>query len=260
MTTTLGGPHRRAAGRGRLRVKEEVRRWQQENEEAVRANEAGGRSEQPLPCPFVTRADFDRLVRDRCAGSPDAGDTTPVLEWLHRTGVVFWRERLFGDRVLVDQRWAIKGIYTLFERERTAHRLTMAAGIFRPHHLARWAWDAAGYTAAEQALFLEFMRSCGLCFELLSGREAADGKPAYVAPEYLREDGDAALDQERGDWRRGFDGRPEVQVSATHPFLGKGVAKALVNRAGTRWGRSALRGAGAWPSPPTGHRGDPSRK
>src|SRR5262249_22237602 len=112
VAATLGGPEKREAGQGRLKVKAVLRAWQAENDAAVRANEATGTTN-PLPYPFILRGKFDEIVREHCAGSADAQDTSYVLEWLHRTGVVFRNQDLFGERILVDQRWAIEGIYTL---------------------------------------------------------------------------------------------------------------------------------------------------
>jgi internalin A len=240
VATVLGGPEKRAAGQGRLRVKEVLRRWQKENDTIARANEDAGGDRQPLPHPFMTRADFDRLVRDHCKGSPDADDTTPVLQWLHRTGVVFWNERLFGGRIVVDQRWAIQGIYWLLDREHTYHELEMASGVFTPHDLDRWAWDGAGYKADEQGLFLSFMQSCGLCFQLLTEKEAADGKPVYVAPQYLPEGDESQVEGSRRDLRRGLGARPKEDESVAHQFLGEGVAAAMINRIGARWSRAAV--------------------
>jgi hypothetical protein len=240
VATVLGGPAKRAVGKGRLKVKEIVRRCQMENDNAVRANESAGPARQPLPRPFVTRAEFDQLVYEHCAGSPDAGDTTPVLEWLDRTGVVFWNKELFGDRILVDQRWAIQGIYTLLDREHTHQFLSMACGHFTGEDLSRWAWEATGYTAEEQQLFLTFMQSCGLCFLLLGEDEVPDGRPVYVAPEYLPTSDHEQVGRARRELRRGLDERPDVEVSAAHPLLGEGVLVAMINGVGATWSRSAV--------------------
>jgi internalin A len=236
----LGGPEKRAAGKGRLAVKGVLRGWQAENDAVVRGNEAAGKPGQRLPHPFITRATFDELVRAHCAGSPDAEDTSYVLEWLHRTGVVFWNKELFGDRILVDQRWAIQGIYTLLDRERSYPRLLPAFGRFTARNLAQWAWDAAGYNAKEQRLFLEFMQACGLCFLLLKEDESATRQAVYVAPEYLPGEDNPLIRQRRAELRRGLDERPAAEVSAEHPFLGEGVAGMLINRVGAKWSRSAV--------------------
>ncbi len=234
----LGGPEKRATGKGRLAVKAEIRGWQAENEKVVRANEVGDEPKKPLPYPFTTRAVFDQIVRKYCAGSLDAEDTSYVLQWLHRTGVVFWNEELFGERILIDQRWAIQGIYTLLDRELAYSRLQTAHGKFTAANLAEWAWDVAGYSSEEQRLFLEFMQACGLCFLLLKEDEAAEGRAVYVAPEYLPDE--TVMQDRRSELRRGLGDEPKAEVCATHPALGEAVAQAMINRIGEKWSRSAV--------------------
>ncbi len=240
VAAVLGGPEKRAAGKGRLAVKEVVRGWQAANDTVVRANETAGGNKQPLPYPFVTRAGFDAIVRQHCAGSPDADDTSYVLQWLHRTGVLYWNEALFGERVLIDQRWAIQGIYTLLDREVSYPRLQPALGRFTAAHLARWAWDAAGYSPEEQRLFLKFMQSCGLCFLLLKAEESAAGQAVYVAPDYLPGEDNPSVADRRAELRRGLGDEPAVEVCTGHPGLGEGVARALMNQVGAKWSRSAV--------------------
>jgi internalin A len=240
VAVALGGPKKRGEGKGRLKVKAVLRQWQEAHDQGVRAERNCKATAVALPQAFVTRAEFDQLVRDQCAGSSDAEDTTSMLEWLHRTGVVFWNERFFGERILVDQRWAIQGIYTLLDRERTAHNLRLAAGIFTAENLADWAWDEAGYTDYEQRLFLVFMQSCGLCFRLMSEEESADGRAVYLAPQYLPEGDDEDIKQGRRGLRRGLDPQPAMDVAVSHPFLGESVAAAMINCVGARWSRSAI--------------------
>jgi internalin A len=242
----LGRPRKRAVGKGRKAVKNEVRAWQAENEETVKANEAaeasGNLLRQELPYPFVTREFFDTRVREHCAGSPDAEDTTPVLKWLHRTGVVFWDERgRFGDRILVDQRWAIQGIYTLLNCERTWDKLALTRGKFTPTELAEWVWNDAGYEPDHQRLFLRFMESCGLCFQLLKEEETVSRQAVYVALEALPEKDSASEDDLRDLYRQAkLAPQPVARAQVEDHLLHNGVAKALLNRIGSFWRRSAV--------------------
>jgi internalin A len=240
IASTLGGPEKRAVGKGRLAVKRVLRRMQEENDVVARANDVVGTVKRPLPFPVMTRSDFDNLVREQCAGSHDASNTTPVLEWLHRTGVVFWNEKLFGERILTDQRWAINGIYTLLDRELTCAKLDMACGHFTLENLGEWAWDGAGYTNEEQRLFLNFMQSCGLCFPLLLNEETRAGKALYVAPEYLPPGDYPPVWEARYQLQSAFDDLSPVKLRAAHAFLGDGVALALINQIGRKWSRSAV--------------------
>lgn len=61
----------------------------------------------------------------------------------------------------------------------------MQEGRFTPSQLRTWIWEEEGYDANEQALFLDFMESCGIAVQLLRGRETKHGEPLYLAPQYL---------------------------------------------------------------------------
>ena len=47
------------------------------------------------------------------------------IDYLHRTGQVFWRAELFDQQVVLDQAWALSGIYAVLDR---AHTLPIIRG------------------------------------------------------------------------------------------------------------------------------------
>jgi internalin A len=106
-----------------------------------------------------------------------------LLQYLHRTGVVFHRPDLMQDRIVLDQAWALEAIYAVFERSDAYYRIKSDRGRFRPSDLAATAWRDR--SEADRALFLEMMRECGVCFQPREGDLDTGEEPVYVAPELL---------------------------------------------------------------------------
>jgi internalin A len=103
-----------------------------------------------------------------------------LLQYLHITGVLYHDERLFGGNIILDQKWAIEGINTLFDREKCYYELHLKKGRFTRADLAHLAW--ADKTPREQELYLNFMESCEICFPLESKSGTAH---EYIAPHFL---------------------------------------------------------------------------
>ncbi len=242
VSAALGESGRRILPRARLDIKKRIRKLQAANDETMRANEGhGAKRQRPLHA-FVERAAFRGIIDECCNGRGlppcEASDTDAVLTWLHRTGVVFWDERLFGDRVVLDQRWVLQGLYTLLDTERVYHHLRSASGRFTPARLREWAWDEAGYDEDERRLFLAFMSSCGLCFPL-DDADSDSPYTEYLALEYLPLGNNPGVEAGRGRLRAMYGGDPAANWQAASPFLGEGVARTLVNGFGRQWGRDA---------------------
>ncbi|HMQ64075.1 MAG TPA: COR domain-containing protein [Flavilitoribacter sp.] len=89
-------------------------------------------------------------------------DSKYVLNWLKETGVLFHREGMFNDRIILDQEWAIRAIYTIFSRGKGGayYQLLSQQGRFTGADLAK-IWDK--FETPEQQLFLDFMLTCELC-------------------------------------------------------------------------------------------------
>jgi internalin A len=157
-----------------------------------------------------------------------------VLTLLHRSGFLFASPRM-PDRVILDQRWAVQGIYTLFDREEGCWRkLEGAGGKFTLRDLREWIWTKKGYAETEQAVFLEMMLACGICFQLLPEWLTPDAQAVYVAP--------AALPEE--DW---FRARVEADRAGLPEREWKPVAnvpeedwRAIQVKLGEIWGRTAV--------------------
>ena len=125
-----------------------------------------------LPCPLISVVTVRCLcpsIESICDEAGNVSDTGQFLRFLHNAGVVFWREGLFEDRIVLDQAWVLDAIYTVFNREKCLEALRLRAGRFTREELGLMVWDEH-YTPEEQDLFVSFMRSCSICFEVSKGK------------------------------------------------------------------------------------------
>ena len=107
-----------------------------------------------------------------------------LLDYLHATGVVYYDKDLFDGHIILDQKWAIEGINTLFERTTVKPRIeNETGGIFSLKDLHELAWKDAGLSAEEEKLYIDFMQSCDICFPL--DKENPEDTQYYVAPQFL---------------------------------------------------------------------------
>ena len=92
-------------GRGRLRVKQHL--------ETLRDTDGAVPTEQRRFCTVGQR--FSPAVR---GGNGDVSSPEYLLEYLHYTGVIFYRKGLFNDNIILDQGWALEAVYAVFHREK----------------------------------------------------------------------------------------------------------------------------------------------
>ncbi|MFM9951382.1 MAG: COR domain-containing protein [Saprospiraceae bacterium] len=150
-----------------------------------------------------------------------------VLEnWLVKTGVVFYRKGLFQDEIILDQAWAIRAIYTLFDRDELFYEVWKARkGRFSGKDLAKiWAANSEG----ERELFVSFMLACEMCFET-TARENDNPQhlpfeeKQFVAPQLL----DVSKPDSLSDvWM----GRKGLYLRYQHEFLHYGVIQSFIVR------------------------------
>lgn len=205
-------------GAGRARVKEKL--------EALRDADAG------LPPAArqyrtLTQAHFQRL----CAAAGGVSSPPHLLEYLHNAGIVFYRQGLFHDQIILDQGWALDAIYAVFHRDRCYRWIRRNRGRFTGADLADWVWGE--YSEGEQALFLSMMQSCGVCFV---HRGAAQGLEAeYIAPDLLPARAEVAL-----DLAQKWDADAEtVEASFTYALLHPGLIRSIIARIGRQAGIAA---------------------
>jgi internalin A len=180
----------------------------------------------------LTQAEFQAL----CEATGKVSNPDALLDYLHHCGVVFYRQGLFEDRIILDQTWALSAIYTIFDRKNALPYL-IRDGRFTWRTLAVLAWEK--YSAEEQETFLGMMRSCGICFPL-SSRSRERTETEYVAPDLLPE--------EDHPYTRGqLTGRvPDEPADATaavrYRFLHEGILRTLLSKVG----KQARDGAAYW--------------
>jgi internalin A len=161
-----------------------------------------------------------------------------VLRWLHHTGVVFYQEDLFNGQILLDQSWALNAIYGVFHRETALLKITENKGEFYADDLANWLWNKQGYSQKEQALFLQMMQSCGVCF---SYQRSHEDKVTYIVPELLL---DAQSNYVSGAIERNWQDKDSKIVS--QEFEVDLLHNALFNRILALIGEQAREGAIYW--------------
>jgi len=170
----------------------------------------------------LPRDEFERL----CAEQHQTAVPGVVLEYLHRSGQVFWKEGVFGDQVVLDQAWALDGMYAVLHRDHALPIIRQAHGRFSPQLLAALVWQSR--TEEERLLFLSMMEKCQTCFKI--------AEDSYVAPALLPLE-TAVVGQIAGIWQ-GAEAKAEVKLH--YAFLHEGVLRALLCGIGSRAGVQAV--------------------
>ena len=177
---------------------------------------------------LLERAEFDQIC-DEIGG---VSDKWALLDFLHHNGVLFYRAGLFGDRIVLDQNWALEAIYAIFDRKKILP-LLRGYGRFSRADLESLIWS--DFAPEEQEIFLEMMESCGICFRVRElprasheGNEKNEKEWEYIAPEFLPKWSDAQellLGRLRDD-------PPDAQATARYAFLHEGVLRSYLSKLG----------------------------
>jgi internalin A len=170
----------------------------------------------------LPRDEFERL----CAEQHQTAVPGVVLEYLHRSGQVFWKQGVFGDQVVLDQAWALDGMYAVLHRDSALPLIRERHGRFSPLLLEKLVWQ--NRTAEERKLFLSMMEKCQTCFKI--------AEDTYVAPALLPLES-AVAGQIAGLWQ-GAEAQAEVKLN--YAFLHEGVLRALLCGIGSRAGVQAV--------------------
>lgn len=210
-------------GAGRLRVQRRL--------EALRDADA---AREPAQRQYRTLSQehYRQLCRE--AGGVSAPEY--LLDYLHQAGIVFYRQGLFDERIILDQAWALEAVYALFHREKCYRQLRQLHGRFTRPLLELLVWQ--DYSADEQRLFLDMMRSCGVCFIHRKGHGwgPENDDTEYLAPELLPERA-AVAEALREKWD---ETAPCVQLQRHYPLLHAGLLRGLLARIGEQAGINAL--------------------
>ncbi len=190
---------------------------------------------------LITIEQFETI----CADTGGVSSPERLLRYLNSSGFLFYRKGLFGNKVVLDQSWALDAIYSIFQRETVYPTLLAAEGRFTRPFIGGLAWEGNGnthsYSIEEQRVFIGMMIECGICYinkrsgkvewnDLGNYEWVPDDEAIFVAPDLLPE-----LDLEdkymSDIWVWGCWGRaPEDQWSRSYwfPFLPPGYIQRIL--------------------------------
>ncbi len=126
--------------------------------------------------------DFEAL----CQQEEVLKSTSTILQYLHDTGVLYYQKRYFDNRIILNQGWAIEAIYKILDRESDyAEVLLQQEGRLDYEDLCS-IWE--GNRDDERKLFMDFMVSTELCFEVTErkeGKHPTFEERSFVVPAFL---------------------------------------------------------------------------
>jgi internalin A len=173
----------------------------------------------------LTTDEFAALCRPKgvfaalCRQKGVRSEPEHLLQYLHRTGIVFHRPDLMRERIVLDQGWALEAIYAVFARGAAYDLIKRNGGRFRPGDLAITAWRDR--SPAERAVFFDMMRACGVCFQLDRRFHAPH---EYLAPELAPSRADIA----DAIWLAWETGQPVHERRYRYSLLHDGLIRALI--------------------------------
>ena len=176
------------------------------------------------------QTEFRRL----CAEAGLRSEPEFLLDYLHLAGIVFYRKDIFDNRIILDQSWALDAIYAVFHGTGSYRQLRRFRGRFTRSLLETLVWR--DHPRGDQELFLDMMRTCGVCFVHRGGDAKADVEAEYIAPELLPLRTEIARDI-AAQWDA--DTAIETQEYA-YEFLHQGLIRAIIASIGSDAGVAAL--------------------
>lgn len=146
--------------------------------------------------------------------------------YLHKTGVLFYREGAFQDQIILDQNWAINAVYRVFDPNKPhRRRIERMGGRFSGEDASLF-WDEE---VSEQAVYVDFMRNCGICYEPNYLKNQRDNKPfaerEFIIPALLPQTSKA-----RTAW--GTARADDWQLEVEYAFLHRSIIERIILRLG----------------------------
>ena len=155
-----------------------------------------------------------------------------LLNWLVPTGVVFYRSGYFHDNILLDQNWALRAIYSIFDRSKDHFKRLRdnQKGHFTGQDLQN-IWAPRNYTESEQQLLVEFMLSCDICFELRKedrdrSSSVSFGERQFIAPQLLPDELPTSVEV----FMENTPASTCLHIRYEHDFLHYGVIQSFIVR------------------------------
>lgn len=191
--------------------------------------------------PDTVESERDFLGKDKnhtldfeeyCTLAREAGEDNPeqlLNNWLVQTGVVFYKKGLFDNKIILNQSWAIRAVYALYDRSPDGFYsdIEKNQGKFNGDLLNR-CWNE--YSPEERQWFLQFMLDAELCFETTRDKESRWEDREFLALEMLPEKQCAVISYVREDWKKPEVKRDLCELSYVYPFLHIGVIQSFIVR------------------------------
>ncbi|QQZ28335.1 TIR domain-containing protein [Thiothrix subterranea] len=147
--------------------------------------------------------------------------------YLHKTGVLFYREGAFQDQIILDQNWAINAVYRAFDPNKPhRRRIERMGGRFSGEDASLfWAEE----DTKEQEVYVDFMRNCGICYEPKREQNQEDNKSfaerEFIIPALL-----PLTSKAKTAWGNS---RPDDwQLDIEYPFLHRSIIERIILRIG----------------------------
>ncbi|WP_337879702.1 COR domain-containing protein, partial [Rheinheimera sp.] len=157
-------------------------------------------------------ADFEALCEKHSVTAP-----TTLANYLHQSGTLFYRAGHFNNQLILDQQWALQGVYLLLERQQVLPELQAHQGQFNRLMLQRWLQQQSLNTE-DLPLFLEMMQQCGACFEV--------SEDNFITPDNLPEYEPARAVQY---WH---DSAADIEIKLSYNFLHDATMRYLLSKIG----------------------------
>ena len=157
------------------------------------------------------------------------------VDYLHRIGVLFYRESAFHNQIILDQNWAIDAAYRVFDPQGLRDDIEEKRGRFKVK-FARLIWPEVDDT--ERQIYLSFMHQCGVCYEPHHWENYKKQLPfaqrEFIIPALLPKTSKA-----KSAWgeRRADDWQLEIE----YPFLHRSIIERLILRLGETYESEAWR-------------------
>lgn len=140
-----------------------------------------------------------------------------LANYLHQSGALFYRQGHFGNQLILDQQWALQGVYLLLDRQHVLPQLQAGKGRFSVEMLNNWL-SQHQLDNSDSGLFMEMMQQCGACFKV----DATD----YIAPDTLPElDGNEA----QQIWQHA---NADIELELQYVFLHDATMRFLLSKIG----------------------------
>ncbi len=148
------------------------------------------------------------------------------VDYLHKTGTLFYREGAFQDQIILDQNWAINAVYRVFDPNKPhRRRIERMSGRFSGEDASLF-WDEE---ASEQAVYVDFMCNCDICYEQNYWKNQRDKKPfaerEFIIPALL-----PLTSKARTAW--GTARADDWQLEVEYPFLHRSIIERIILRLG----------------------------